>query len=89
MQMISLWSCQSILSLSESFKWQLQHIFSLCDMHLFVLIEPRNNIWPHMALSNVSKHKAACIFAPIDITKTVESKQSQIVEIYNFCYHWP
>lgn len=49
--MISLWSCQSILSLSESFKWQLQHIFSLCDMHLFVLIEPRKNIWPHMALS--------------------------------------
>ena len=31
-----------------------------------------------MALSSISTHKLACIFAPIDIPKTAESKQSQI-----------
>ena len=36
-----------------------------------------------MALSNVSTHKVACIFAPIDNPKTAESKQSKIVETYN------
>ena len=36
-----------------------------------------------MALSNVSTHKVACIFAPIDNPKTAESKQSKIAETYN------
>ena len=31
-----------------------------------------------MALSRISTHKLSCIFAPIDIPKTAESKQSQI-----------
>ena len=36
-----------------------------------------------MALSNVSTHKVACIFAPIDNPKTAESNQSKIAETYN------
>lgn len=31
-----------------------------------------------MDLSSISTHKLSCIFAPIDIPKTAESKQSQI-----------
>lgn len=31
-----------------------------------------------MALSSISTHKLSCIFAPIDIPKTAESKQSKI-----------
>ena len=36
-----------------------------------------------MALSSISTHKFACIFAPMDIPKTAESKQSKIAETYN------
>ena len=36
-----------------------------------------------MALSSISTHKLACIFAPMDIPKTAESKQSKLAETYN------